>query len=443
MASDTRFGAADDPDAPDPLLRPAWEDTPDETDADRPGGRPHWGTRPTDTRPATRRDDAWPAGNDLPMLLCPLCDAADALARLDARAAAAPDTMRDGLVARLALAEAAGWLAHAHAWVHPLDLALRDAGLTGSTAVAAAGRGHRVLPQTFAGGHTDASGRTDADGRSDADGRTDWDHQTVDAVADGDRALADALALAQVLRRLAGARGKPPFATAADAEATLGGVGAGPLDAMRFVDWRETFAPAPVPRRRFGSREGQGGPKRPALLRAAQAAAAWMEAGIADNPTPLQAVLAAIALLARGGPAGTVFVPLWAAYPAVGFGDRAALPTLRSDAADRLIGRDQPVTWPLAFLHLVAESARMGLRTLDRLEAVAEKGRGLAAAADKRSRLPDAVDALLHAPVLTPKALAGKLGIAPQTGTALLRELAAKGLVREVTGRGSFRAFAV
>jgi hypothetical protein len=51
-------------------------------------------------------------------------------------------------------------------------------------------------------------------------------------------------------------------------------------------------------------------------------------------------MLAAIALLARGGPAGTVFVPVWAAYPAVGFGDRAALPTLRSDAADRLIGRD-------------------------------------------------------------------------------------------------------
>jgi hypothetical protein len=443
MAADTRLGAADDPDAPDPLLLPAWEESSDETDADRPGARPRWGTRPTDTRPATRRDDAWPAGEDLVGLLSPLCDAADALARLDARAAAAPDTMRDGLVARMALAEAAGWLAHAHAWVHPLDLALRDAGLTGSTAVAAAGRGHLALPQTFAGRRTDAGGHTDASGRSDADGRSDWDHQTVDAVADGDRALADALALAQALRRLAGARGAKPFTTAADAEAMLGGFGAGPLDAMRFVEWRETFAPAPVPRRRFGSREGQGGPKPPALLRAAQAAAAWMEAGIADDPTPLQAVLAAIALLAGGGPAATVCVPVWAAYPAVGFGDRAALPTLRSDAADRLIDRDQPVTWPLAFLHLVAESARMGLRTLDRLEAAAAQGKGLAAAADKRSRLPDAVDALLRAPVLTPKALAARLGIASQTGTALLRALAAKGLVREVTGRGSFRAFAV
>ena len=371
---------------------------------------------------ARHRGDAWAAGAG-DMLLSPLCDAADALARLDARAAAAPDTMRDGLVARLALAEAAGWLAHAHAWVHPLDLALRAAGLTGSTAVAAAGRGHRVLPQTFAGG------RTDAGGRSDAGGPSAWDDQTVDAVADGDRAIADALALAQMLRRLARARRrKPSFGTAADAEATLGGFGAGPLKnaARGSPTGAETFAPAPVPRRRFGGREGQGGPKRPALLRAAQAAAAWMEAGIADDPTPLQAMLAAIALLARGGPAGTVFVPVWAAYPAVGFGDRAALPTLRSDAADRLIGRDQPVTWPLAFLHLVAESARMGLRTLDRLEAVAEKGRGLAAAADKRSRLPDAVDALLHAPVLTLRGgarraagnrAADRDGVAPGTGS--------------------------
>jgi hypothetical protein len=55
------------------------------------------------------------------------------------------------------------------------------------TAVAAAGRGHLVLPKTFAGR------------------RTDWHHRTVDAVADGDRALADAPALAQVLRQLAGA----------------------------------------------------------------------------------------------------------------------------------------------------------------------------------------------------------------------------------------------
>ena len=43
----------------------------------------------------------------------------------------------------------------------------------------------------------------------------------------------------------------------------------------------------------------------------------------------------------------------------------------------------------------------------------------------------------------TPKALAARLRIAPQTGTALLRALQGRGVVREVTGRGSFRAFAI
>ena len=83
------------------------------------------------------------------------------------------------------------------------------------------------------------------------------------------------------------------------------------------------------------------------------------------------------------------------------------------------------------------------MRELDRLETAAEQGRGALAVTDRRSRLPDALDALLRAPVLTPKALAVQLRIAPQTATALLRTLQAEGVVREVTGRGSFRAFAV
>ena len=138
-----------------------------------------------------------------------------------------------------------------------------------------------------------------------------------------------------------------------------------------------------------------------------------------------------------------MFVPVWSAYPAVGFGDRDVLPTLRSDAADRLVGWGRTVTWPVACLHLIAESARLGLRELDRLETASGQGRGALAGADRRSRLPDALEALLRAPVLTPKALAAQLRIAPQTATALLRTLQAEGVVREVTGRGSFRAFAV
>jgi hypothetical protein len=181
----------------------------------------------------------------------------------------------------------------------------------------------------------------------------------------------------------------------------------------------------------------------PPLLAVARAAQGWMEAGLTDRPDPLHALLAAIGRHAGQGPAHTVFLPVWAAYPAVGFSGRDALPGLRSDAADRVAGRGRPVTWPLAFLHLVAESARMGLRELDRLDAAAEKGRALTARADKRSRLPGAIEALLRYPALTPTALAAELRVAPQTATALLRELQARRLVREVTGRGRFRAFAM
>lgn len=59
----------------------------------------------------------------------------------------------EGLRARIAYREAAGWLAHARTWIHPRDLALRDAGLTGSYAVAAhAGRLDTELPTMAAAG---------------------------------------------------------------------------------------------------------------------------------------------------------------------------------------------------------------------------------------------------------------------------------------------------
>ena len=376
-------------------------------------------------RPARIR---WLSGAALAGLLIPLCDATDALARLDARAAAAPDAVRDGLRARMATAEAAGWLAHAHAWVHPLDLSLRAAGLTASTALAAVGHGARSLPQTFAG---------------PAD-PLDWADPPFDAMADGDRAIADALSLVRLLRRLPGRPAAGPFATPATAAAALAPLGAGELDPARLAAWWTAHAPAPPVPRRYGSRAGEGTrEKMPPLLAVARAAQGWMEAGLTDRPDPLHALLAAIGRCGGEGPARTVFIPVWAAYPAVGFSARDALPGLRSDAADRVAGRGRPVTWPLAFLHLVAESARMALRELDRLEAAAEQGRGVVAGGDKRSRLPDALDALLRVPALTPKALAARLKVAPQTGTALLRVLQGRGVVREVTGRGSFRAFAI
>jgi hypothetical protein len=68
----------------------------------------------------------------------------------------------------------------------------------------------------------------------------------------------------------------------------------------------------------------------------------------------------------------------------------------------------------------VAESARAGLREVDRLEAAARKGGALIADLDVRSRLPDGLDAALRTPALTPRMLAQRLCITPQAATRLL-----------------------
>ena len=120
-------------------------------------------------------------------------------------------------------------LAHIRAWAHPLDLALRDAGLTASTALAATGAGHRSLPQTFSG----------------LAAPRDWTDPPFEALADGDRSLAEALALARALRRLAGRTGPD----AAAVRQTLAQLGADGPDPARFATWWQGVVPRPAPRR--------------------------------------------------------------------------------------------------------------------------------------------------------------------------------------------------
>jgi hypothetical protein len=110
------------------LIRPSWEETSDETDVD--------------LRPRARRI----SGGTTHHLLC---DAQYLLSRLDALVGTAPEAIRDGITARMAYSEASGWLAFVHAWVDPLDLALRDLNLTGSYTIATrAGRPALALPNT-------------------------------------------------------------------------------------------------------------------------------------------------------------------------------------------------------------------------------------------------------------------------------------------------------
>ena len=112
----------------------------------------------------------------------------------------------------MAYREAAGWLAYGQVWIHPQDLALRDAGLTGSYGVAAiSGRLAAELPATSAPG-------------SGAD------------LPASDAAAGAALRLARAWRRLAEHRTWAPLADAGAMLETLQSIGAGGLFTAGEID---------------------------------------------------------------------------------------------------------------------------------------------------------------------------------------------------------------
>jgi DNA-binding MarR family transcriptional regulator len=328
------------------------------------------------------------------------------LARLDAGAEAASPAVQQGLITRLAYAEAAGWLASQSITAHSVSLALRDRERVGRRELWLQHqilRPRRSIPA--------------------------WEQD--DAWLDADGKITRALALARLLERLPAADN--PLVDVTRAEAWLAPLApqATPFDRARFASWRAAHMP-----------DGRRPDPRPALLRAAEASLGWMESGISDVPDAIQSLATAALLLKRMGAADTVPPPLWAAWPALcAPDDPGVLPRLRGDTAARLA--PDGVSWPLVFLHLIAESARAGTRTLAELRVAEVAGLAFAAEEDKRSRLPATVDLLLRQPALTAPSLARQLDITPQAALRLFTRLEQAGLVREVTGRDSFRAFAL
>lgn len=135
-------------------------------------------------------------------------------------------------------------------------------------------------------------------------------------------------------------------------------------------------------------------------------------------------------------------LPFWGAAPALAAGEPVRLPRLRGDAVRRLFPAGAP-GWDGVFVAMVGEAAIAGLRELDRLKDAAGKGAALVAGLDRRARLPAALEAVLRSPAVTARGLAQALRITPQAALRLLTELGEAGIVRETTGRKSFRAFAV
>ncbi|MDT8332891.1 helix-turn-helix domain-containing protein [Roseomonas gilardii] len=362
-------------------------------DADDPddGSTPPWATcRPGSHPPVVTPDPA--------RLLLPLSQAEDLLSRLDARAGTASGTVREGLVARLALA----WLTQAGLPTHPHDLGLRAAGLTGSWSAASdLHRLEQAMPATWGG----------------SDGE-------VGAVA-AEHPVEQALALARLLTRLPVFRGDP-LDEAERLAAALRSLGdsawpaaiASPGAAIPdFATWRRGWL-----------RTGEGVP---ALLAAAQAAARWLrEAGEGDlaRPEPQQAIFLAAVLLKRRRRLAQVPLVFWSG---AGPGERLPRPT------------GDPAAWPLLFLARVAAAARKGLEVLDRLEVAQQQLAALAEGVRRSSSLPAAAELLLRRPLVTAPQLAKELGLTHQGTLLILARLQEARIIQEVTGRGSFRAHAV
>lgn len=370
--------------------RPVWED--EETSGP---ALPPWVVPPL--RAPGRREP------DPRALLAPLAAAEDALSRLDAGAEAASEPVRAGLVARIAAAEAAGWLAGAadRAWIHPRDLALAEAGLLGDfSAAAIGGRAARALPATT--GALGDPGRAGAILAAEAD-----------RLPDG-ASLARGIALARALRRLATAASWDPLADPAAALQPLAAE-AGPLRlrADRLARWRRAALD----------------PALPPLLGAAAAAAAWMREGVPEStlPSPAGALLLAAAVARRRGRTRAVPLPVW---------------TMPSGSRPPALPLQDPVAWPGAFLERVTAGARHGLGILARLRD-AEAMAARLAERGRQSLLPAAAGAALRTPAVTARGLARQLGITPQGTLLLLKRLEAAGVVREATGRRSFRAYVI
>jgi hypothetical protein len=314
-------------------------------------------------------------------LLLPLARAQDALARLEAAAAAASAAVREGLWARLSFREAAGWLAHQGHWIHPIDLALRDAGLTGSYAAARLGqRLPSVLPATTAAA------------------------EAISEVPE-DQEVALALTVARLWRRLAESRTFRPLDDTTALAAVLAPLG-------------ERAAPEELARRLARL---QPPTDLPPLIAAAGLARDWPRECPSDRLGLPGVFLAACAWRAQGSAA----LPFWSAP--VQRLHRLALQPRRG--------------WLRLFLETVAEAAMRTGQELAHLRGAEASADSLPRTA--RSHLPAAAALALRRPVITARLLAGTLGISHRAALGLTHQLGTAGVIREATGRSAWRAFTV
>ena len=216
--------------------------------------------------------------------------------------------------------------------------------------------------------------------------------------------------MARLWRRLAEFRTWKPLADSASLRDVLESLGyREPSDDVTIEDWL-----ASVQIREHG----------PPLIRAGRTARDWLNRRQATDSLSPDGIFLAACLWRQSGFGRTISLPFWSA------------PTQRHHRLTLQVGQG----WLAEFLDCVAEAARMAAGELIRLQQVEENGRRLARTA--RSRLPAALNSVLRAPIVTVRDLAKDLDVTPQAALSLLRQLLDAEIVREATGRASWRAFA-
>jgi len=121
---------------------------------------------------------------------------------------------------------------------------------------------------------------------------------------------------------------------------------------------------------------------------------------------------------------------------------RLALP-LTGAASLRADASFERSAWVQIFLQAVAEEAKQGLDRLRALERLWRHARGSVAGQRRTSRAQEAIDRLASKPVITAACLATSLGVSPTAAHGLLNRFVEEGLVREMTGRGAWRLYAL
>ena len=312
-----------------------------------------------------------------------LIKAHSVLDRLDTIIAEAPPLVAKGTLARIALSEASGFLAHHKARISPRDLALRAAGITGSYTVALES-GRLAEELIWSGGDMDGSDLPD-----------DWDVSAAIAFARHIKRLPQRKSLLHKSDRL--------FACLSEMGVRVG-------DRDKFEIW-------------LAAMPGQH--ERPGLLLACWIAAFGLPDRQREDKLDLGALFVAAAKMAEVGTLPHVPFMLWSA------------PT---SWLDRL-GTQGGEEFDHRFLDCAAEAATAGLREARRTMEAADKIPGLDARAG--SKVTEAAWVAITEPVLTVGALAAHLALTTRATSTIINRLVDTGFLIEVTRRDAWRAYSI